>query len=79
MTALSEDEPWLQHDCSTLRGNSGSAVLSMDHHEVIGIHFGGKATDGLQTVGPFNAAVALALLPEHPLRAILSSGTVATT
>lgn len=78
VTALRSDAPWLLHDCSTLRGNSGSAVLGMDHHEVIGIHFGGKATDGLETLGPFNAAVALALLPQHPLRAILSSGTVAS-
>lgn len=74
VTGLRSDAPWFVHDCSTLRGNSGSAVLSLDHHEVVGIHFGGKATDGLETVGPFNAAVALALLPEHPLRGILFSG-----
>lgn len=79
VTALSAGVPWLLHDCSTLRGNSGSAVIGMDSHEVIGIHFGGKATDPLETLGPFNAAVALAMLPEHPLRTILTLGAVATT
>jgi len=32
----------LTHDCTTLGGNSGSAVLSIDGGEVVGLHFGGQ-------------------------------------
>jgi endonuclease G len=31
----------LQHDCSTLGGNSGSCVYSLDSQTVIGLHFAG--------------------------------------
>jgi len=30
------------HDCSTLGGNSGSPVVNLDTHQVIGLHFGGR-------------------------------------
>lgn len=33
---------YLTHDCSTLGGNSGSAVLDLASREVIGLHFGGS-------------------------------------
>ena len=33
--------PAATHDCSTLGGNSGSAVLDLDTGEVLGLHFGG--------------------------------------
>lgn len=29
------------HDCSTLNGSSGSCVLSLEKHEVVGLHFAG--------------------------------------
>jgi endonuclease I/V8-like Glu-specific endopeptidase len=32
----------LTHDASTLGGNSGSAVIDVRNHEVVGLHFGGK-------------------------------------
>lgn len=32
----------IQHDCSTLGGNSGSAVVNVRTGEVIGLHFGGS-------------------------------------
>ena len=33
--------PSATHDCSTLGGNSGSAVVDMETGEVLGLHFGG--------------------------------------
>jgi endonuclease G len=33
------------HDCSTLGGNSGSAVVDLDSGEVLGLHFGGRFRD----------------------------------
>lgn len=33
------------HDCSTLGGNSGSAVLDLENGEVLGLHFGGQYHD----------------------------------
>ncbi len=33
--------PAATHDCSTLGGNSGSAVLDLDNGEVLALHFGG--------------------------------------
>jgi endonuclease G len=32
----------LKHDCSTLGGNSGSVVLSLDSGQAIGLHFSGR-------------------------------------
>src|SRR6185503_12101908 len=32
----------IQHDCSTLGGNSGSVVLSLDSGEAVGLHFSGR-------------------------------------
>jgi endonuclease G len=32
---------WLSHDCTTLGGNSGSAVLSLATGEAVGLHFSG--------------------------------------
>lgn len=37
----------LQHDASTLRGSSGSPVISLLTGELVGLHFGGKG-DGLR-------------------------------
>jgi len=38
----SADDSTIQHDCSTLGGNSGSAVVNVQTGEVIGLHFGGR-------------------------------------
>jgi endonuclease G len=32
----------LAHDCSTLGGNSGSALLDIDAETIVGLHFGGQ-------------------------------------
>jgi V8-like Glu-specific endopeptidase len=39
VTAVQAEE--LEHDCSTLGGNSGSPVLRLDTGEVVGLHFSG--------------------------------------
>jgi hypothetical protein len=50
----------IQHDCSTLGGNSGSPVVDLETHQVIGLHFGGR-------YGVGNYAVALWELADDPL------------
>lgn len=46
-----------EHDCSTLNGSSGSCVLSLENHEVVGLHFAG-------TFEVRNEAVSLWLLQD---------------
>lgn len=50
----------LRHDCSTLGGNSGSAVIDLQTHQVVGLHFGGKYLEG-------NSAHVLSTLQADPL------------
>jgi Trypsin-like peptidase domain len=50
----------VQHDCSTLGGNSGSPVVDLESNQVIGLHFGGR-------YGVGNYAVPLWQLVEDPL------------
>jgi endonuclease G len=38
---VSNSQSILGHDCSTLGGNSGSPLVTMDTAEVVGLHFGG--------------------------------------
>ena len=42
VVALPRDAWHLTHDCSTLGGSSGSAVLAIESGEVVGLHFGGQ-------------------------------------
>jgi hypothetical protein len=56
--ALTEFE--IFHDCSTLGGNSGSPVLDLETHRVLGLHFGGRFLEK-------NHAVPLWLLQDDPL------------
>ena len=48
------------HDCSTLGGNSGSPVIDLETHRVIGLHFGGRYMEK-------NHAVPLWMLQSDPL------------
>ncbi|MFF8275712.1 trypsin-like serine peptidase [Streptomyces lateritius] len=52
----------MKHDCSTLGGNSGSPVLDLADHRVLGLHFGGRYRLG-------NFAVPLWELIDDPLLA----------
>jgi V8-like Glu-specific endopeptidase len=60
MTSISSTLPRFSHDCSTLGGNSGSCVIALDTHQVIGLHFSGGYRES-------NFAVALWRLTEDPL------------
>jgi V8-like Glu-specific endopeptidase len=50
----------VNHDCSTLGGNSGSCVIDLETEQVVGLHFGGRYMD-------VNKAVALWKLTDDPL------------
>lgn len=64
--------PALEHDCSTLGGNSGSCVFSVDGHAVIGLHVGGRQADAeTRTRAEANFAVALARLGEYAAARVL--------
>jgi V8-like Glu-specific endopeptidase len=41
ITQISASLPRFSHDCSTLGGNSGSCVIDLETHRVIGLHFSG--------------------------------------
>lgn len=73
VTTISQFEHAFEHDCSTLGGNSGSCVLSVATHKVIGLHYGGVAVDANQ-MGLANVALGLARLGDHPAAAILRTG-----
>lgn len=40
----------LRHDCSTLGGNSGSPVIDLETHQVLGLHYGGRFLEGNSSV-----------------------------
>jgi hypothetical protein len=48
------------HDCSTLGGNSGSAVIDLETGHIVGLHYGGRYQQG-------NFAIALWQLTDDPL------------
>lgn len=68
------NQPTLRHDCSTLGGNSGSCVFSIDH-KVVGIHMGGVDVDDVTDRGLANLAVALSRLDVHPVVQILKDAS----
>lgn len=59
-TGLVPGELTVKHDCSTLGGNSGSPVLDLVDHRVLGLHYGGRYGFG-------NYAVPLWELVDDPL------------
>ena len=73
---VDEREPILEHDCSTLGGNSGSCVFAAGRHCVVGLHFGGLCVDALSGVGRSNVAIAFSRLNNHPANEILRTGRV---
>jgi len=72
VTSIEETE--LEHDCSTLGGNSGSCVLSAGSHRVVGLHHGSREVDRWSGRGSANVALAFSRLPGGPATAILKSG-----
>ncbi|MEV6398999.1 serine protease [Streptomyces sp. NPDC051907] len=59
-TELATDRAVMKHDCSTLGGNSGSPVLDLMDHRVLGLHYGGRYAFG-------NYAVPLWQMTDDPL------------
>jgi endonuclease G, mitochondrial len=45
VTAVREQEQLINHDCTTLGGNSGSAVLDLETGEAVALHFAGRERD----------------------------------
>jgi hypothetical protein len=50
----------LEHDCSTLGGNSGSCIIDLETNKVVGLHYGGRYMEG-------NYGVALWQITDDPL------------
>jgi V8-like Glu-specific endopeptidase len=45
-----------EHDCSTLGGNSGSCVIDLESHRVIGLHFSGRYLEANKAVALWKLA-----------------------
>ncbi|HTE17567.1 MAG TPA: serine protease [Armatimonadota bacterium] len=56
LIAHQPDQKLFTHDCSTLGGNSGSCVLDLDSHKVLGLHFGGRFRKENQAVALWDLA-----------------------
>jgi endonuclease G, mitochondrial len=61
----------LRHNCSTLGGNSGSVVLSLDTGDAVGLHYGGRFLES-------NFAVSAAVVGRR-LQQVLSGTAIAPT
>jgi hypothetical protein len=69
-----DDRVEIDHDCSTLRGNSGSCVVSLESHQVIGLHVRGSREGPGETA--YNQAIGLWLLPEKTRLMMEAAGVV---
>lgn len=76
VTRMDDPNPRLEHDCSTLGGNSGSCVFASDTHEVLGVHVGGVDVNDNTAKGSANLALALCRLAEHHAGEIMQSGKI---
>ena len=56
------------HDCSTLRGNSGSPIIDLDTNQVIGVHVRGSREGAGQIA--FNQGIGLWVVPEATRKAL---------
>ena len=73
---ICSEQPALEHDCSTLGGNSGSCVFTTDTHEVVGVHFGGINVNEQTAKGSANLAIPLSRLGDHRAAKIIRDGTL---
>lgn len=64
-------QPLMEHDCSTLGGNSGSCVFSADEHRVVGVHYGGTGVDVVSGKGSANLAIPLSRIVQHQVSNII--------
>jgi hypothetical protein len=65
------------HDCSTLGGSSGSCILTLASHKVVGMHFGGRNVDEATGRGDANLGLTFALVQHPAFQRILRTGQVA--
>ena len=65
------------HDCSTLGGSSGSCILALASHKVVGMHFGGRNVDEATGRGDANLGLSFALVQHPVFQRILRTGQVA--
>ena len=82
ITSFADNDFVFTHDCSTLGGNSGSAVIDITTGEAIGLHFGGRfqksnfavKADTLQrTLKRLKIQVAVPKLPPKPTPAAVAA------
>lgn len=66
-----------QHDCSTLGGSSGSCIVSLASHRVVGMHFGGRNVDEATGRGDANLGLSFALVQHPAFQRILRTGQAA--
>lgn len=71
---MSVEGSHLEHDCSTLGGNSGSCILTPGKHAVVGLHCGSREVDVSSARGGTNVALAFSRLREPRATEILRSG-----
>jgi hypothetical protein len=69
-----DDRVEIDHDCSTLRGNSGSCVVSLETHQVIGLHVRGSREGPGETA--YNQAIGLWRLPAKTRLMMEAAGVV---
>ncbi len=62
ITQLANAGPRVEHDCSTLGGNSGSCMFAADTHVVVGLHVGGRGVNEETGRGEANVGLAMARL-----------------
>jgi hypothetical protein len=71
---IDSERPMLEHDCSTLGGNSGSCVLTTVGNAVVALHVGGIDVDERTGSGSANVALMFARLGKHPVSELLRAG-----
>lgn len=76
VTAVGETSRTLEHDCSTLGGNSGGCVFEPQEHAVVALHVGGRGVEERTGRGVSNVAVAFSRLGGHRAETILRAGRV---
>jgi hypothetical protein len=69
-----DDRVEIDHDCSTLRGNSGSCVVDLETHQVIGLHVRGSREGPGETA--YNQAIGLWRLPEKTRLMMAAAGVM---
>jgi hypothetical protein len=72
ITHAAVDSALVEHDCSTLGGNSGSCVFDVATHRVLGVHVGGRQVNDVTSRGDANVAVAFARIAQHPMMDLLN-------